>query len=75
MSVRSLVTSPFGWEDRKSANAFEGIGKTAAAKTNQHFIADCKQEGVKPTGRQYAKWRKKSTMRWRTFKRAKNEQS
>ena len=70
MSVRSLVRSPFGWEERKSANAYEGIGKTAAAKTNQHFIDDCKQEGVKPTGRQYAKWRKKTTMRWRTFKRS-----
>ena len=70
MSVRALVRSPFGWEQRKMEGAYEGFGKAVACKTNKQFIDDCKQEGVKPTPRQYAKWSKKSTLRWRLFKRS-----
>ena len=70
MSVRSLQKSQSDWRERKNEGAYEGFGKAIAAKKNQQFIEDCKQEDVEPTARQYAKWSKKSTQRWQQFRRA-----
>jgi len=64
MSVKSLEKSPFGWEARQNAGAYESVGKKTACKTNKAFKKACKAEDVEPTPRQYAKWRNK-TGRWR----------
>lgn len=64
MSVRSSTKSPNGWETRKVEGAYEGIGKSAASKTNKAFNKACENEGVDPTARQYAKWANRKN-RWK----------
>ena len=69
MAVRPQpkTQSSSGWEERAMANAHGGIGKKAAAKADGNFQKKCAEAGVKPTGRQYAKWRAGRGALWSFF--------